>query len=75
MLILSYRWLAAYKIKMVCENQSRKLKGELLANAVHGEMLPFMFKENDEHISKLAPMVYIANLDEHIMNTLDELDR
>lgn len=70
-----FSWLKVYKIQMVCENKSRQMKGELIGDWVQADMIPFLFKEGDEHVTKLAPMTYIADLDGHIRMTLDELHR
>ena len=60
---------------MVCEGKSREMKAELIGDWVRSDMVPFLFKEKEEHVTKLAPMVFIPNLEDHIMNTLDELER
>lgn len=60
---------------MVCEAKSRKMKGDLIGDWVEAEMMPFLFKDGNEHVTKMAPMAYIPNLEEHIMMTLDELEK
>ncbi|XP_072030449.1 uncharacterized protein [Amphiura filiformis] len=68
-------WLKAYKVQMVCEGQSRQMKADLVGDCVSSDLVPFLFKEKDEHVTKLAPIVFIPNLEDHIMKTLDELER
>ena len=51
-------------------------KANILDNAVlKSEVIPFFVKEGSELVTKLKPMVWIQNLKEHIMYTLDELER
>lgn len=44
-------------------------------SAVEAEMVPMLFKEGDEKAIHLAPIVYIPDLNKHIIATLDELDK
>ena len=68
-------WLKAYKLQMVCEAKSREMKGDLVGDWVEADMMPFLFKSGDEHVTKMAPMAYIPDLEGHLMMTLNELEK
>ena len=70
------RWLSARAVLMEGEGKCRFEKKVILGNAtLTSEMVPFLFKENGETVTKLAPIITLTNLKEHILHTLDELDR
>ena len=50
MCMLYSRWLKAYKVQLVSEGKSRKLKTDLLGDNIQSDMIPLLFKENDEHV-------------------------
>ncbi|XP_072023307.1 uncharacterized protein [Amphiura filiformis] len=70
-------WLKQYNIVMAAESVTRKQRAAILGsiNTLEAEMLPFFFKEEDEYVTKLAPIVYVPNVHDHIMQTLDDLDK
>ena len=68
--------MRAYHVSMQCEAKSRRLKETMLEpSRLKSEMLPFFFKDGEDTVTKLAPMVWLSSLNDHIMFTLDELDR
>ena len=63
-------------MRMVCERKTREIRKDMIGdNPIEGDMLPFLFKDEDEIIYKSAPIAYLPDLEHHIMKTLDELDR
>lgn len=60
---------------MVCEGKSRVMRSEMVGDRVEADMVPFLFKEKEETVTRLAPMTYIPDLKGHIMETLEEIER
>ncbi len=61
---------------MASEGRSRLKKEELIGPAkLTADMMPLIVTGEDSHSPVLSPVVYVENVKDYILHTLDELDR
>lgn len=76
LLTMGYRWMSGWKVHLDSEAKERSLAKALVGPNLASEMVAFSFALDGggEEIRK-APMAYIPNLPQKVIQLLDQNDR